>query len=95
MFNRGNPSGGWGNERLVNQPAADFVNKERLAWENNYLLLKTQGRGNFPFCAETQRLPEQLCFHLENPVRFEKEIKVTIEHEYGASLANRMSLLTC
>ena len=30
-------------------------------------------------------------FHLENPVRFEKEIKVTIEHGHGNHLANEVS----
>jgi hypothetical protein len=30
-------------------------------------------------------------FHLENPVRFEKEVKVTIEHGHGNHLANEMS----
>ena len=30
-------------------------------------------------------------FHLENPVRFSREIKVTIEHGHGNHLANEMS----
>lgn len=30
-------------------------------------------------------------FHLENPVRFQKEIKATIEHGHGNHLANEMS----
>ncbi|HPP13431.1 MAG TPA: DUF2961 domain-containing protein, partial [bacterium] len=30
-------------------------------------------------------------FHLENPVRFQKEIKVTIEHGHGNHLANDYS----
>jgi hypothetical protein len=30
-------------------------------------------------------------FHLENPVRFQREIKVTIEHGHGNHLANEMS----
>jgi hypothetical protein len=30
-------------------------------------------------------------FHLENPVRFQKEIKVTIEHGHGNHLANEMA----
>jgi hypothetical protein len=30
-------------------------------------------------------------FHLENPVRFQKEIRVTIEHGHGNHLANEMS----
>ena len=30
-------------------------------------------------------------FHLENPVRFREEIKVTIEHGHGNHLANEMA----
>jgi hypothetical protein len=30
-------------------------------------------------------------FHLENPVRFQESIKVTIEHGHGNHLANEMS----
>jgi hypothetical protein len=30
-------------------------------------------------------------FHLENPIRFQREIKVTIEHGHGNHLANEMS----
>ena len=30
-------------------------------------------------------------FHLENPIRFESDIKVTIEHGHGNHLANEMS----
>ena len=30
-------------------------------------------------------------FHLENPVRFQREIKVTVEHGHGNHLANEMS----
>jgi hypothetical protein len=30
-------------------------------------------------------------FHVENPVRFGREIKVTIEHGHGNHLANEMS----
>ncbi len=30
-------------------------------------------------------------FHIENPVRFREEIKVTIEHGHGNHLANEMS----
>ena len=33
----------------------------------------------------------QAVLHIENPVRFEKEIKVTIEHGHGNHLANEMS----
>src|SRR4029078_2580160 len=30
-------------------------------------------------------------FHVENPVRFQEDIKVTIEHGHGNNLANEMS----
>ena len=30
-------------------------------------------------------------YHLENPIRFQKEIKVTIEHGHGNHLSNEMS----
>jgi hypothetical protein len=30
-------------------------------------------------------------FHLENPVRFQREIKVTIEHGHGNNLDNEVS----
>ena len=51
-------------------------------------------------CATAPRSiePEHQCgyqtsyvFHLENPVRFKREIKVTIEHGHGNHLANEMS----
>jgi hypothetical protein len=149
-FRRENPFGGWGNEILVNTPEADIANKERLAWENNYLILETQGRGHYIGCnisvtdfqglwwgegddmiwVDGYKWPPDLhgtgsedylnqawgnqvnafnrngsslfapntggyqtsyVFHLENPVRFEKEIKVTIEHGHGNHLANEMS----
>ncbi len=150
QFRRENPFGGWANEILVNQPESDIVNKERLAWDNNYLILETQGRGHYLGCnisvtdfqglwwgegddmiwVDGYKWPPDLhgtgsedylnqawgnqvnafgrngsslfapntngyqtsyVFHLENPVRFEKEIKVTIEHGHGNHLCNEMS----
>jgi hypothetical protein len=149
-FRRENPFGGWAHEIRVNTPEADIANKEKLAWENNYVLLETQGRGHYIGCnlsvtnfqgtwwgegddmiwvdgykwppdlhgtgsedylnqawgmqpnaflrngssiyeQNTQGYQTSYVYHLENPVRFEKEIKVTIEHGHGNHLCNEMS----
>ena len=137
-FRRTNPFGGWGPEIKVNTPEANIVNKEKLAWENNYVILETKGRGHYIGCnlsvtnfqgtwwgegddmiwvdgykwppdlhgtgsedylnqawgmqpnafmrngssiheRDTNGYQTSYVHHLENPVRFEKEIKVTIE----------------
>jgi len=149
-FRRENPFGGWGHEIRVNTPEADIVNKERAAWENNYVILETKGRGHYIGCnisvtnfqgtwwgegddmiwvdgykwppdlhgtgsedylnqawgmqanafmrngssiheSNTDGYQSSYVFHLENPVRFRKDIKVTIEHGHGNHLANEMS----
>ena len=161
-FRRANPFGGWGHEIKVNTPCADIVNKEKTAWENNYVILDTKGRGHYIGCnlsvtnfqgtwwgegddmiwVDGYKWPPDLhgtgsedylnqawgmqdnaflrngssifegntlgrhfsatpwgvggyqtsyVHHLENPVRFTKEIKVTIEHGHGNHLANEMS----
>jgi len=149
-FRRENPFGGWGHEIPVNVPEVDIVNKERLAWDNNYVILETQGRGHYIGCnlsvtnfhgdwwvegddmiwvdgykwppdlhgtgsedylnqawgnqvnafmrngsalfePNTRGYQTSYVFHLENPVRFEREIKVTIEHGHGNHLCNEMS----
>jgi hypothetical protein len=162
-FRRANPFGGWGPEITSNQPFANIVNKERMAWENNYVILETQGRGHYLGCnlsvtnfrrdwwgegddmiwvdgykwppdlhgtgaedylnqawgmqdnaflrngssifeGRTMVVPSRVTwesgegayqtsyvFHVENPVRFQKEIKVTIEHGHGNHMANEMS----
>jgi len=149
-FNRENPFGGWGHEITVNKPEANVVNKERQAWEDNYVILETKGRGHFIGCnisisdfqgtwwgegddmiwVDGYKWPPDLhgtgsedylnqawgnqpnaflrngsslyeplthgyqtsyVFHIENPVRFENEIKVTIEHGHGNHLRNEMS----
>lgn len=149
-FRRRNPFGGWGHEITVNTPEADIANLEREAWNNNYLILETQGAGHYLGCnlsvtnfqgtwwgegddmiwVDGYKWPPDLhgtgsedylnqawgmqenaflrngssifehntngyqtsyVFHLENPVRFEKEIKVTIEHGHGNHLRNEMS----
>ena len=49
-FRRENPFGGWGHEIRVNSPEANIVNKEQMAWDNNYVILETQGRGHYIGC---------------------------------------------
>ncbi len=49
-FRRANPFGGWGHEIAVNTPEANIVNRARTAWENNYVILETQGRGHYLGC---------------------------------------------
>ena len=161
-FRRANPFGGWGHEIPVNAPEANIANKGRLAWENNYVILQTKGRGHYIGCnlsvtnfqgtwwgegddmiwVDGYKWPPDLhgtgsedylnqawgmqenaflrngssiyeentlmrgasirtvaaggyqtsyVFHVENPVRFSKEIKVTIEHGHGNHLQNDMS----
>jgi hypothetical protein len=151
-FHRENPFGGWGNEIPVNSPEADIANKEQLAWENNYVILETKGRGHYigfnmsitnfqtptwwgegddMIWVDGYKWPPDLhgtgsedclnqawgmqpnafmhngssiyeyntgggfqtsyVFHLENPVRFTEEIKVTIEVGHGNHLRNEVS----
>ena len=149
-FHRENPFGGWGHEIRVNTPEANIANKERLAWNNNYVILETRGRGHYLGCTlsvtnfqgtwwgegddmiwvDGYKWPPDLhgtgsedylnqawgmqpnaflrhgssiyehhtggyqtsyVFHAENPVRFQNEIKATIEHGHGNHLANEMS----
>ncbi|MBN1641203.1 MAG: DUF2961 domain-containing protein [Anaerolineae bacterium] len=163
-FRRANPFGGWGHEVLVNTPEANVVNVERQAWQSNYVILETQGRGHYIGCNlsvtnfqgtwwgegddmiwvdgyhwppdlhgtgsedylnqawgmqenaflrngssiyEPRTIPASVpgagrgrwrggyqtsyVLHIENPVRFTREIKVTIEHGHGNHLANEMS----
>ncbi|MDY7010759.1 MAG: glycoside hydrolase family 172 protein [Planctomycetota bacterium] len=149
-FRRANPFGGWGHEIEVNTPQADVVNKGRTAWENNYVILETEGRGHYIGCnisvtnfqgswwgegddmiwVDGYKWPPDLhgtgsedylnqawgmqpnafarngssihesntggyqtsyVHHIENPVRFTNQIKVTIEHGHGNHLANEMS----
>ncbi len=149
-FRRTNPFGGWAPEITVNQPEADAVNLGRDAWEQNYLILETQGRGHYLGCnlsvtnfqgtwwgegddmiwVDGYKWPPDLhgtgsedylgqawamqpnaflrngsslfeyrtggyqtsyVFHVENPVYFEREIRVTIEHGHANHLANEMS----
>jgi hypothetical protein len=159
-FRRTNPFGGWGPEITVNWPESNIVNEKRLAWDNNYVILETKGRGHYIGCnlsvsnfqgtwwgegddmiwVDGYKWPpdihgtgseDYLCqawgmqdnaflrngssifedntvkglsrcwglpggfqtsyvFHVENPVRFGNEIKVTIEHGHGNHLANEI-----
>ena len=149
-FRRTNPFGGWGHEITVNRPEANIVNKQHLAWDSNYVILETRGRGHYLGCNlsvtnfqgtwwgegddmiwvdgykwppdlhgtgsedylnqawgmqpnaflrngsaifahDTDGYQTSYVLHIENPVRFQKEIKVTIEHGHGNHLANEMS----
>ena len=161
-FRRANPFGGWGPELTVNTAAVDAVNIGRQAWENNYVILETRGRGHYIGCnlsvtnfsrnwwgegddmiwVDGYKWPPDLhgtgsedylghaggmqkdaalrngsslfegytvptpelslwrgdsgyqtgyVLHLENPVHFEREIKVSIEHGHANHLANEMS----
>lgn len=159
-FRRTNPFRGWGPEIAANKAGSNLsliANKGRMAWENNYIIMETKGRGHYLGCnlsvtnfqgdwwgegddmiwVDGYKWPPDLhgtgsedylnqawgmqdngflrngssifegkttvcpwaegayqtsyIFHLENPVRFQKEIKVTIEHGHGNHLANEMS----
>lgn len=161
-FRRANPFGGWGPEVAINSREADVINKEHVAWENNYVILETQGRGHYIGCnlsvtnfsrgwwgegddmiwvdgykwppdlhgtgsedylnqayevqpnaflrngssifeGRTIPTPERelyrggsgyqtsYVFHIENPVRFTREIKATIEIGHANHLANEVS----
>lgn len=149
-FRRQNPFGGWGHEIPVNVPETDIINKEKFAWDNNYVILETKGRGHYIGCnlsvtnfqgtwwgegddmiwvdgykwppdlhgtgsedylnqawgmqrnafarngssifeGDTGGYQTSYVHHLENPVRFKKEIKVTIEHGHANHLCNEMS----
>ena len=149
-FRRQNPFGGWGHEVRVNSPEANVANRGQEAWDNNYLILETRGRGHYLGCnisvtnfqgtwwgegddmiwVDGYKWPPDLhgtgsedylnqawgmqdnaflrngssiheentggyqtsyVHHLENPVRFKRDIKVTIEHGHGNHLCNEMS----
>jgi hypothetical protein len=166
-FRRNNPFGGFGHA-LTNGDVRWFGNKERCAWENNYVILETKGKGHYIGCnlsitnfkgtwwgegddmiwIDGYKWPpdlhgtggeDYLCqacgmdnvtflrsgsslheldtspdsqyaegrygyapdiiggyqtayvFHLENAIRFHKEIKVTIECGHANNLANEIS----
>ena len=161
-FRRTNPFGGRGPEVTVNSQEVDVANKELTAWENNYVILETRGRGHYIGCnmsvtnftrnwwgegddmtwVDGYKWPPDLhgtgsedyfnqafgmqpnaylrngssifeggsvpaaeielyrgdsgyqtsyVFHIENPVRFTREIKATIEIGHANHLANEVS----
>jgi len=149
-FHRENPFGGWGHEITVNTLESNIPNKERIAWENNFVILETRGKGHYigfnmsitnfqgtwwgegddmiwvdgykwppdlhgtgsedclnqawgmqpnAFLRNGSSIYEQNTkgyqtsynFHVENPVRFTKDIKVTIEHGHANHLRNEVS----
>jgi hypothetical protein len=49
-FRRANPFRGWGPEVRINSPESDVPNEERVAWNNNYVILETKGRGHYIGC---------------------------------------------
>jgi hypothetical protein len=51
--------------------------------------------GTSIFERDTNGYQTSYVHHIENPVRFEREIKVTIEHGHGNHLANEMSSVAC
>lgn len=149
-FRRENPFGGWAHEIIVNTPEANVVNERRTAYDNNYVILETKGRGHYIGCnmsvtnfqgtwwgegddmiwvdgykwppdlhgtgsedyfnhawgmqknaflrngssiheADTGGYQTSYVFHLENPVRFTKDVKVTIEHGHANHVCNEVS----
>jgi hypothetical protein len=161
-FRRANPFNGWGPQVGVNTPEADQPNLEHHAWDHNYVILETKGRGHYIGCnlsvtnftrswwgegddmiwVDGYKWPPDLhgtgsedyfnqaygmqpnaflrngssiyeggtipapeielyrgdsgyqtsyVFHLENPVRFTREIKATIEIGHANHLANEVS----
>ncbi|MCE2459986.1 MAG: DUF2961 domain-containing protein, partial [Pseudomonadales bacterium] len=49
-FRRANPFPGWAGDIPVNTPPVNIANKERLAWDNNYVILDATGRGHYIGC---------------------------------------------
>ena len=163
-FRRANPFGGWGREIPTNKPGAELsnvVHKGKIAWDNNYIILDTKGRGHYVGCnisitnfrgdwwgegddmiwVDGYKWPPDLhgtgsedyfgqawgmqgnaflrngssifegntvifpsktpwsegayqtsyVLHVENPVRYQKEIKVTMECGHSNQLANEIS----
>ncbi len=147
-FRRANPFGGWHPD--IRGPQYCIPMKEKTAWNNNYVILKTKGRGHYLGCNmsitnfdggwwgegddmiwvdgykwppdlhgtgsedyfnqaygmqpndhlrcgtsifeyDTDGYQTSYVYHLENPVRFQEEIKVTIEQGHANHLANEVS----
>jgi hypothetical protein len=64
----------------------DYLNQAWGMQRNAFLR-----NGSSIFERDTNGYQTSYVFHLENPVRFQKKIKVTIEHGHGNHLCNEMS----
>lgn len=151
-FRRLCPFPGWGHDFLLNSDAANVPNIEKTAWNNNYVILETKGKGHYIGCnmsitnlkdekswwgegddmiwvdgykwppdlhgtgaedyfnqamgmqpnaylrngssvylGDTRYYQTSYVHHIENPVYFNKEIKVTIENGHANRLCNEVS----
>jgi len=50
QWRRENPTPGWGPEIRVNTPEANVVNKGKIAYNNNYVILEAEGKGHYIGC---------------------------------------------
>jgi hypothetical protein len=50
QWRRENPTPGWKPEIRVNTPDANVVNKEKVAYNNNYVILEAEGKGHYIGC---------------------------------------------
>lgn len=64
----------------------DYLNQAWGMQDNAFLM-----NGSSIYERNTDGYQTSYVFHLTNPVRFQKEIKVTIEHGHGNHLANEMA----
>jgi diadenosine tetraphosphatase ApaH/serine/threonine PP2A family protein phosphatase len=64
----------------------DYLNQAWGMQDNAFLM-----NGSSIYEGNTGGYQTSYVFHLTNPVRFQKEIKVTIEHGHGNHLANEMA----
>ena len=64
----------------------DYLNQAWGMQDNAFLM-----NGSSIYEHNTGGYQTSYVFHLTNPVRFEREIKVTIEHGHGNHLANEMA----
>lgn len=150
-FRRNCPFPGWGHHLMINSKCANVANKEEVAWNNNYVILETKGKGHYIGCnisvtmlkshswwgegddmiwvdgykwppdlhgtgaedylnqawgmqpnaflrngssvyqGDTKHYQTSYVHHIENPVYFEKEIKVTIENGHANRLSNEIA----
>ncbi|MFH1613860.1 MAG: glycoside hydrolase family 172 protein [Planctomycetota bacterium] len=82
---------GTGSEDYLNQAWGmqdnAFLRNGSSIFEGNTAI----GKGKTLWSGQTGGYQTSYVHHIENPVRFEKEIKVTIEHGHGNHLCNEMS----